>query len=223
MFYLPTRHPEDWRVLLAGQKKHWRTGYSAKALAHCWQSSGGLPDEVRSVLNSPGSPLVGIQPLIALPEHKVDLPGGAAASQNDIWILARCNQNLVSIAVEGKVEEPFGETVSKWNPGSTPGHKERFEFLRNTLELDCVPGTIRYQLLHRTASAVMEAVRFLADHALLLIHSFSIEDRSLEDYQAYVQLFGLSLAVNEIGSKKLVSGISLHSAWVRGNPKYLEF
>jgi hypothetical protein len=36
---------------------------------------------------------------------------GSKPSQNDIFILARSDTDLVSIAVEGKVDEPFGGMV----------------------------------------------------------------------------------------------------------------
>lgn len=51
--------------------------------------------------------------LLAFPEHKVALPGGPRPSQNDIFVLARGNNQLVSLTVEGKVLEPFGDTVGK--------------------------------------------------------------------------------------------------------------
>ena len=34
--YIPSTKPEDWQSLLAHPEKHWRKGYSAKALAYCW-------------------------------------------------------------------------------------------------------------------------------------------------------------------------------------------
>ena len=222
MFYLPSRSPEDWRGCLADPQKQWKKGYSARALAYCWESSDGFPKEVLAVLNAPESTLAGIEPLIALPEHKVKLPGGSAASQSDIWILARYRDGLVSMAVEGKVEESFGETLSEWKPDSTPGRRDRLEFLKGTLGIGTVPEGIRYQLLHRTASAVVEAQRFLAVHAVLIVHSFSTTDRSLDDYQAFADLFGLALGVNQIGSKHLDSGIELHLAWIRADRKHLE-
>jgi hypothetical protein len=36
-----------------------------------------------------------------------------------------------------------------------------------------VPDAIRYQLLHRAASVVIEAERFNASYAVLPVHSFS--------------------------------------------------
>nr|WP_320041960.1 hypothetical protein [uncultured Desulfobacter sp.] len=55
-----------------------------------------------------------IEPLFIIPEHKVPLPGGAAASQNDIWVLGKTDTHLVSFTVEGNVSEPFGPTAEEW-------------------------------------------------------------------------------------------------------------
>jgi len=56
--------------------------------------------------------LADIQLLLAIPEHQVPLVGGSRPSQNGIWALARASTGWVSIAVEGKVFEPFGPTLS---------------------------------------------------------------------------------------------------------------
>jgi len=40
IFFYPIKRPEEWQQLLARPDKHWRTGYSAKALAYCWQEAG---------------------------------------------------------------------------------------------------------------------------------------------------------------------------------------
>ena len=42
-FFRPTNNPEEWRQLLAKPDKHWKTGYSAKTLAYCWQETGDFP------------------------------------------------------------------------------------------------------------------------------------------------------------------------------------
>ena len=53
-------------------------------------------------------------------------------------------------------------------------------FLRPTLGLaaDDV-GDARYQLVHRTVSALIEARRFAARHAVMLVHLFGERDGSL--------------------------------------------
>ncbi len=40
-----TSGPDDWKALLASEK-HWRSGYSARTLAHCWEASDGFPAEI---------------------------------------------------------------------------------------------------------------------------------------------------------------------------------
>ena len=80
---------------------------------------------------------------------------------------------------------------------------------------------IRYQLLHRTASALIEAERFGASTAFMLVHSFSQEDEHLEDYQEFVKLFGTSGEVNTVSYAGNKNGIDLYLAWVRGEERFL--
>jgi hypothetical protein len=111
--YIPAQSAEDWQLFLADPEKQWRTGYSAKTLAYCWQEADGLPACIRKAFDNSGSDTFRrIEPLLIIPEHKVNLPGGSAASQDDILVLAKSADQLVSIAVEGKVDEPFDKPVS---------------------------------------------------------------------------------------------------------------
>ena len=216
--YLPASSAEQWAEFLAEPVKQWRQGYSARTLAYAWQEAHGFPAEVGSVLASvfPSAEL-----LLALPEHKVPLPGGSRSSQNDIWVLARAENQLISMAVEGKVSEPFGPTVQEWQTESSPGKVQRLAYLLSLLGLSSVPDSTRYQLLHRTASAIIEARRFNAAHAVMLVHSFSQTSEWFQDYAAFVSLMGGSAAEDSITSVGLRSGVSLHLAWVRGNAHYL--
>ena len=43
--------PQDVIKHLAKGQQHWRKGYSAFALAHCWIASGGIPVRVRAALD----------------------------------------------------------------------------------------------------------------------------------------------------------------------------
>ena len=57
--------------------------------------------------------------------------------------------------VEGKVNESFGPTLDEWQADASPGKDKRFRFLLRTLCSAAVPdGGIRYQFLHRSASAI---------------------------------------------------------------------
>jgi hypothetical protein len=218
--FLPSKGPDDWKAFLA-DPKHWKPKYSAWTLAHAWEDAEGFPPEVKAVLS--GHPdLADADPLLTLPEWQVPLPGGARPSQNDIWVLAKARGELVSIAVEGKVEEPFGPTLAEWKADFSPGKTTRLAFLQSVLGLKGgLADTIRYQLLHRTASAVIEAQRFGARHAIMLVHSFSREDRWFEDFAALVSLFGERAEIGRLASTKADGGMSLHLGWVQGSEGHL--
>lgn len=219
---IPANGPGDWQQFLAEPAKHWKEGYSARTLAHCWHDSDGFPKDVYDVLSTAG-PFHDIELLVAIPEHQVPLPPvRGRASQNDIWVLARCATGLVSIAVEGKVDESFGPTISEWMSTPTPGKKKRLDFLGEILGIGMAfPEDIRYQLLHRTASAIIEARRFTARHAVLMVHSFSQNDQWFEDYANFIHLFGNAGIRDQVVTAKIIKGVQLHFVWVRGNKKYL--
>lgn len=215
--YIPTSSAEQWAQFLAEPVKHWRKGYSARTLAYSWQEADGFPNEVGSVLK-PIFPEPEL--LLALPEHKVPLPGGSRSSQNDIWVLARSEGQLISIAVEGKVSEPFGPTVQEWQAEPSRGKAERLGYLLSLLGLSAVPDSTRYQLLHRTASAIIEAQRFNASHAVMLVHSFSPTSEWFADYSAFVTLLGGRAVEGRLISVGARAGVLLHLAWVRGDERY---
>lgn len=217
---LPASGPEDWRNFLA-KAEHWSTGHSAKALAYCWHEAGGFPKEVEAAFHGhPDFEL--LEPLLLLPEHKVPLPGGVTASQNDIWVLARTGEELVSIAVEGKVGEDFGPTIGEWKKNASVGKQERMAYLLDVLNLSSsFPDDIRYQLVHRTASALIEARRFHAKSAVMLVHSFSPSDDHFGDYSRFLAFLGLSAEINTIGKAAPTPGVNLYLGWVRGDEKYL--
>lgn len=80
---------------------------------------------------------------------------------------------------------------------------------------------MRYQLLHRTASAIIEAHRFNAAHAVMLVHSFSQTGEWFGDYAEFVCLMGGDAAEGRMVSVGSRSGVSLYLAWVRGDAYYL--
>lgn len=219
--FVPSRGPGDWRALLAEPEKQWARGYSARTLAHCWEDSDAFPVEIGSVL-SQHSALASAKPLVVFPEWRVTLRGGSRPSQNDVWVLAKGNDALISIAVEGKVEEPFDRTLGEWKADASSGKQSRLEFLLECLGLKTVPDAIRYQLLHRTASAVIEAERFGAGHAVMLVHSFSPRNTWYEDFAAFAAVFGLKAEVGRLLSTKARNGMPLHIAWVHGDERYLQ-
>lgn len=217
--YIPATKPEDWQHLLAEPEKQWRDGYSAKSLAVALHRNGGFPQEIRKAFDNSGYEIFeNAELLLAIPEHKVPLPGVGYRSQNDLFVLAKGNGQIFSMTVEGKVSEPFGPLVSEWFQNPSEGKKKRLAFLCNNLglEQDKVPP-IRYQLLHRTASAIIEAERFNARNALMLVHSFSPTNEWYDDFEKFAGLYGVHAKLNEVLSVGRVNGIKLYIGWVKGN------
>jgi hypothetical protein len=222
--FIPTTSADDWKKFLAEPDKQWRTGFSAKALAHCWEQADGFPAEIITVFSQSGiSSFRKIELLLAFPEYQVSLPGGRRPSQNDLLVVAKGSDGqLIVIAVEGKVSEPFGLTLAEWSVPESAGKQERLRYIQLLLGLkDELPSLIRYQLLHRTASAVIEAHRFNAHSAVMLVHSFSQDALWFEDFQAFLGLFGVQPQFNQLYWLKELQGIHLYAGWVKGNQGFL--
>ncbi|NRF92206.1 hypothetical protein HQN89_14435 [Paenibacillus frigoriresistens] len=152
-FYIATGNLDDWKKQMANPERQWRKGYSAYELANTWIQTNGFPDKVQKLFDDSQFKTMTI--LFAFPEYQVHLNNQRAPSQNDLFILGKVNQDLVIIMVEGKVEEPFGETVKDWLNESSEGKRQRLAFLEETLQIPASVSldNIRYQLLHRTPSA----------------------------------------------------------------------
>lgn len=218
-FYIPSSKPDDWRPLLADPEKHWHQDHSAYKLAYSWQGTNDFPKEVRTAFNSSNIELFNdIQLLFGFPEYKVPLPGGTQESQNDIFVIAKGLNQLVSITVEGKVSEGFDKLVSDWriSDSKASGKEVRLKFLLNKLGLNCNVDNIRYQLLHRTASAIIMAEELLAKNALMLVHSFSPTYDGFNDYSDFLQLFGLQAKKDAIVGPVQREKVNLYFGWVRG-------
>lgn len=216
-FFVPSQGAISWKDFLADPKKQWKNGYSAFELANCWENASNLPISVDKVFKKSKLPLFNdVEVLYGFPEYKVPLPGGNASSQNDLYVLAKANNELLTIMVEGKVLEPFGETVESWlgnNPSD--GKKIRLAYLLKLLELDeRLVKHIRYQLLHRTASALLEARKVKATNSLMLVHSFSETAKWFEDYAEFINLFHLSPKQDEIVGPIQLNGVNLYFSWI---------
>jgi uncharacterized protein DUF6946 len=219
-----TSGPDDWKKLLADPNKHWKTGYSARTLAYCWEEADGFPPEVAKALQQTDEvSLLNLMPILAIPEFKVPLPGGGRPSQNDLFVLARGAKGPVSIMVEGKVSESFGPTLGDWRVEASEGKEERLRFLLRALGLMEEPsGSVRYQLLHRAASAVITGDQFRATAAVMLVHSFSQELAGWGDYEAFARLFGVDAKRGVVQRLSTDSIVPLFGVWVMGNSEFLQ-
>jgi len=214
---VPSAGPESWQALLAKPELHWATGYSARTVAHSWEAAAGLPPEVGALLTPVFGP---VDLLFAIPERKTPLPGGRRESQSDVFALVRHAEGLVACTIEGKVDEPFGPTVAEFRVGMSPGKAERIDYLCKLLGIDECPGEIQYQLLHRTASALIEAERFFAHDAAMIVHSFSPEMRWFEAFRGFCGLLGHDAEPGKPTLVTVPSGKRLLLGWACGDQRF---
>ena len=224
--FIPAEQPDDWQRFLAEPALQWKTGYSARTLAHCWHAADGFPAEIDRVLAaSPVAAFHGARPLLILPEYKAALKGHGPASQNDVFVLAKATDGaLMAITIEGKVEESFGTSLGTWkaaNQGFTDNKRTRLDDLLQHLGLPDVPDAVYYQLLHRTASAVIEARTFNAPHAVMLVHSFSPAGSWFEEFARFVGLYGVAAEKDALHHLTTVAGVDLYAGWITGNARFL--
>jgi len=207
--------PEGVVPYLAKRERHWKKGFSAYELAHSWVNADDIPDPVRAVLDTCPE-YAGAALVEGLFERDVDLRTPGRRSQTDLLAFVKLAHGNAVIAVEGKVDEAFGDLVSKWND-HTPGKKRRLEALCASLGLQVADvAGIRYQLLHRTASAIYEAQRYRTKRAMMLVHSFSEADASFRDFQAFAEAMGMPVPdVNQVSDERECEGIWLRLAWVK--------
>lgn len=222
--FIPTQSYGDWQRLLAKPDLHWKAGYSAMTLARSWEAAApGFPPEVAASLASAGVPeLQNLSLLLALPEFQVPLPGGVRPSQTDLLAVARGPKALVTIAVEGKVDEVFGPTIGQKRAEKSAGVDERLRSLFECIGLSAanVTDAVRYQLLHRTASAVLVAEQYFAAAAVMLVHSFSPSNKGFKDFASFAALFNVQPKVGEVALICKPRGIPLFIGWCRGDQQF---
>jgi hypothetical protein len=218
--YISTTGPDDWKRLLADPAKHWCTGRSAKTLAHCWETAKGLPTEIASMLQPQGDQ---VELLVAIPEYKVHLPGAARAeSQNDIFALARAGDRTFAIMIEGKVSEAFAERLGDWLQNASKGKLKRLASICDVLGLILpLPENTYYQLLHRTASAVIEARRFKTDAAAMIVHSFSQKRVGFKAFEQFASLFDVVAKPDELIPIRSNATPPLYIGWASGDCSFL--
>ena len=192
-------------------------------LARAWEDAApnGFPTEVAEALRTGPSDWTDLRLLLAIPEYHVALPGGSRASQTDLVAFGRSASGLVAIAIEGKVDESLGPTVGQKRAEKSSGVDERLSYLESALGLPSTcPDSIRYQLLHRTVSALRIAQDFAADSAVMLVQSFSPTSKWHDDFEAFARLFGEPPAKGSVTLIGNHGGIALYIGWCVGDQRF---
>jgi len=223
--FVPTKSASDWQRLLAKPKLHWKRGKSAMSAAASWEAArSALPSEITQALEDTGDPaLTGLELVLAIPEWEVPLPGGKTASHTDILAVARNENGVVVIGVEAKVDEPFGPTLGEKRAGVSPGQTVRLEYLHSVLGATTpLPDSLRYQLLHRTASAILTAQAFHSPTAVMTVQSFSPDDSWQDDYVAFCEALGAEPGIGKASPVPGHTSPRLFLAWCAGDQKFRE-
>jgi hypothetical protein len=217
--YLRARDPvvaeAEWRIAVGGK---WKSGRSAHALAHTWFGATSFPSDVQRSFSRTEA-FVGLEPLVGLVEHEVALRGRGPASHNDLLVIARKPAGgTVVVAVEAKVDEGFGtEDVEHWLAAGGANRAARLAFLTDVLALtdSTALGGVAYQLVHRTASALIEAGRFEAGDAVMLVHSFGDRRSSFDEYSRFAEAMGVAAPPEDaVVRARRLRGIDLWLGWV---------
>ena len=121
------------------------------------------------------------------------------------------------------MDEEFGPTLQGKRAEASPGQTDRMDYLHKVLGLaTSLPDTIRYQLLHRTASALLTADQFHAQAAVMLVHSFSPTARWHADYSAFCSALSSKALSDHICVVPQFDRPKLYLAWCAGDKRFLD-
>jgi hypothetical protein len=202
-----------------GMPSHWRAGRSAYETAHSWfDCAGSLPPAVADVLATDPA-FAGATLVRATFEKQTRLDDFGRPSQTDVLAEVVTPSGPALLAVEAKVDETFGPTVAEWQADDTPGRRARLAGLVARLGLapDAV-ATLRYQLLHRSAAALIEAAAKGIGDAVHIVQPFSTPElrAGFPDFRAFTR--AMSAPVEEVGRLSQPverGGVKLHFGWAQ--------
>ena len=190
--------------------------------AAAWEDAEDrLPAEISELLTGSTLPeLCHLALLAAIPEWQVSLPGGTTNSATDILALCRNDLGLCVIAVEAKVLEDFGPRLEEKRLSATGGQLTRLEFLHALLKVQHFQDDVRYQLLHRTASALLTAQQFHATTAIMLIHAFATPAERIKDFLTFSAALGAKQVAPGVWHVPGFTAPVLYLVWCVGNEVY---
>lgn len=160
----------------------WADGYSALELAHCWLENEPIND-LRSILDLVPE-LSTFTPELGVPEAKSSFDAYSGPRTHDLLLIGTAAGGRTVIAIEGKVNEPFGQKLDKYRAQAVrllerkPRSKaqERLNALTEALagwkpsDVDDERQKLRYQLFSAAAGTIAAATDAGADMAVFCVH-----------------------------------------------------
>lgn len=136
------------------------------------------------------------------------------------WRFAGMNLGLAYLRSRQRFSRIFGPLVGEKRISASENQQIRLDFLHRLLRVEHFDDAIRYQLLHRTASALLTAIDFHAATAVMLVHAFDTPaDRKIH-FTSFCQAMGASEVAPDLFMVPGFSTPSLYLAWCDGNAKY---
>lgn len=201
---------DDWVEVVT--RRHYKPGHSAYECAHKWKEvKSKLPEPIAGILQkSPQSILRDLEICQIQAEYAVYLDAHTSPSKNDLLLFCESQAGYkVVMAVEAKCDESFAQPIRDWlhtadspNPRSQrkmfneekqPVERKlrRLAFLNEVLSQNFgSDSTIRYQLLHRFASAILTARQTFARAGVMLVEAFTQSDRNFKDFRDFCAVLG---------------------------------
>jgi hypothetical protein len=198
---------EDWFRFAppARGEKQWKDGRSAKELAKAWFPIDGepqVPMELSSLFFN-NDATRGIRIERGFPECEIHLDRFNGPRNADLVVIGPKSGVNIAVNIEAKERETFGDPIQtclnrvKDRSTNLPERINNLCLAIFNLQISQIPGigTIRYQLLHGTAAALIEAKNQKANLALFVVHEFRSErtpKRNLEinadDFKKFIWL-----------------------------------
>lgn len=212
--HVPLRVPADVIPHL-GAKHHWKDDRSAKCLIDCWWAANDIPASIRRMLDEAPEWRDAIL-IDAFAERCTDLKDGRPShSQSDLLGVIGLPTKIAVLSIEAKVDEGFDKTVGQWIVDGSAGKATRLARLTKLLGIPSQGvEALRYQLLHRTAAAVLEAKRYRTDQAAMIVQSWCPDMSSFGDYQAFCRTLGVpDPQANHLSASISLEGVQLRIGW----------
>lgn len=218
----------SWEMWTPPKKPYqWKPERSAMELAKAWfRNPDPSPPEELTQLFQSSDRLQSLRLLQGIPEYVTPLPEKGEGRNHDLWLLGRTDQEQVTICIEAKADEPYGnETVGEYRisammrreSGESTRVPERIAKL-----LSLVPygdhrwDNIRYQLLTALCGTAIQAQHDGSMLAVFVVHEFHTSKTSSNNIQKNTEDFNAFMSIIGAPCSPFIAGIMYGPVMVGG-------
>ena len=196
----------------------WAPERSAMELAQAWfrQSKPAPPEELSQLLHS-SERLADLQLLCGIPERVTSLPERGEGRNHDLWLLGRTRREQVTICIEAKADESFGnDTIAEYRQSAMKRREsgiatrvpERIASLLSRVPReDSQWDNVRYQLLAAICGTAIQAQRDGSALAVFVVHEFHTRKTSIDKINANAEDLAVFMATITGSHRSIVPGM----------------